>query len=170
MLETAISNNHRIDLLFIDGNGLLHPRKCGLACYIGVKSGIPTIGVAKTYFEIHDNNSNSSNERLTSKKLKEIARERLTKPQDHFFIYQDMNGNATVNQFNNNSSNTILGAVVKPCENVRNPIFVSVGHNISIHAAILWLYKVSRHRVPEPIRLSDLRSREVVRETEVEKE
>lgn len=34
-------------ILMIDGNGLLHPRKCGIACYIGVKHDIPTIGVAK---------------------------------------------------------------------------------------------------------------------------
>lgn len=36
------------DLLFIDGHGLLHPRKCGLACYIGVTLDKPTIGVAKS--------------------------------------------------------------------------------------------------------------------------
>jgi deoxyribonuclease V len=34
-------------VLFIDGNGLLHPRKCGIACHIGVKHNLPTIGIAK---------------------------------------------------------------------------------------------------------------------------
>ena len=35
------------DLLLIDGNGQIHPRYCGLACYIGLKWNVPTIGVAK---------------------------------------------------------------------------------------------------------------------------
>ncbi len=35
------------DVLMVDGHGILHPLRCGLATYVGVELGKPTIGVAK---------------------------------------------------------------------------------------------------------------------------
>jgi deoxyribonuclease V len=48
ILTTLKSLKNHFDLLLIDGHGQLHPRKCGLASYIGVLFDIPTIGVAKS--------------------------------------------------------------------------------------------------------------------------
>jgi deoxyribonuclease V len=36
------------DLLVCDGHGLAHPRRFGLACHLGVLTGLPAIGVGKT--------------------------------------------------------------------------------------------------------------------------
>lgn len=38
------------DLVVCDGYGLAHPRRFGLACHLGVLTGLPTIGVGKTTF------------------------------------------------------------------------------------------------------------------------
>jgi deoxyribonuclease V len=40
----------RPDVTLLDGNGIAHPRKMGLASYVGVVLDVPTIGCAKSPF------------------------------------------------------------------------------------------------------------------------
>jgi len=47
ILKTIKKLKSKFDILLIDGHGQLHPRRCGLACYIGIMIEKPTIGVAK---------------------------------------------------------------------------------------------------------------------------
>lgn len=36
------------DLVFVDGQGIAHPRRLGIGAHLGVVTGLPTVGVAKT--------------------------------------------------------------------------------------------------------------------------
>jgi deoxyinosine 3'endonuclease (endonuclease V) len=45
----VLRHKQDLDVLLVDGNGILHPRRFGLASAIGVECGVRTIGVAKTY-------------------------------------------------------------------------------------------------------------------------
>lgn len=53
-LNTINCLKSNVDLLMVDGNGMLHPRKAGEAVQLGVELEIPTIGVAKSYLKIGD--------------------------------------------------------------------------------------------------------------------
>lgn len=42
-----------VDIVMLDGNGMLHPRHMGLATHISFYINKPTIGVAKTYYKVN---------------------------------------------------------------------------------------------------------------------
>lgn len=51
VLIEALTRLDRVpDVMLCDGQGLAHPRRFGLACHLGVVTGVPTAGVAKTPF------------------------------------------------------------------------------------------------------------------------
>jgi deoxyribonuclease V len=50
LLDALAKLRHAPDVLVCDGYGLAHPRRFGLASHLGVLTGVPTFGVAKTAF------------------------------------------------------------------------------------------------------------------------
>lgn len=50
LLEALSGFRFRPDLLLVDGMGLIHPRRFGIACHLGVLLDLPAIGCGKTPF------------------------------------------------------------------------------------------------------------------------
>ncbi len=130
-------------VVLVDGNGVLHPHRFGLACHLGVKADTPTIGVAKNLFQMNDEGLMRDSEH--KKKIQE-----LSKVGDSFELSMSSDG-------------SVLGAAVKSSADSSKPVFVSVGHQIDLKTALGVVLRCSRYRVPEPIRQADIRSREYLR-------
>lgn len=50
LLEALQGLTDEPEVLVCDGYGIAHPRRFGLACHLGVLTGLPSFGVAKTSF------------------------------------------------------------------------------------------------------------------------
>jgi len=106
----------------VDGNGTLHPRKCGSACHLGVTIDIPTIGVAKNFLVIRDGYEMTMNY-VKNKWKTEI----LPQHKDRLPLI--------------GHSNTLYGYAIKSNDITTNPIFVSIGHKIDMETAIKLVQK-----------------------------
>lgn len=133
-------------LVLVDGCGLLHPRAAGLACHIGVRGGVAAIGCAKTLLA-HDCLPSEA-----------VVRQRVAAA-----LLQ--NGGAAGQLDLVGQSGVRWGAAVYghgACS--RRPVYVSAGHRVSLETAVHVIRACSLHRIPEPLRQADLRSRARVAE------
>jgi len=55
---------------------------------------------------------------------------------------------------------------LKTAKDTKNPMYISIGHKISLDTAKKVVLKCCKYRVPEPIRHADQISRELVRKME----
>lgn len=131
------------EIIFVDGNGLLHPRQVGVACHIGVITGLPTVGVAKNLHQIQEFGPEFTRESVRSR-LNSVT---MT---GEYITLSTEKGRT-------------LGAAVKTSSDSNNPVFVSVGSGLSLKTGIKIVNQVSRYRIPEPTRQADIISREYLR-------
>lgn len=128
--------------ILVDGNGILHPFRFGLACHLGVLSGIPTVGVGKTLHHVDGLSKDSM--RSVSASLERVGQ------------HAELIGH----------SGGVWGALLRttsPAEGNFKPVVVSVGHGLSLASAVALVWRTCKHRIPEPVRQADLRSREWLR-------
>lgn len=106
------------DLLLYDGHGIAHPRRLGIASHLGLLTGLPSIGVAKSI--------------LVGEHAPVADQPGAWQP--------------VVDQ------GEVIGAVLRTQPGKR-PIYVSIGHRISLETAIaLVLRCTGKYRLPEPTR------------------
>ena len=108
------------DLILVDGQGIAHPRRLGLAAHLGLFLDVPTVGCAKSVLcGAH-------------------------KPVDEKVgSYAELVDN-----------DQVIGAALRTRIGVK-PIYVSVGHKISLNSAIKWVLNCCRgYRLCEPTRLA----------------
>jgi deoxyribonuclease V len=118
---------NRPDAFIIDGQGIAHPRRLGLAAHLGLFLDQPTIGCAKS--------------RLTG------TYEEPPLDKGAYSLLKDEKGKQ-------NMQSEIIGAVVRTRTNVK-PVFVSVGHKCILDDAIRVVLNCAvKCRLPEPTRLA----------------
>ncbi len=115
------------DVFIIDGQGIAHPRRLGLAAHLGLFFDKPTIGCAKS-------------------RLIGTYEEPGLQKGAHTFL-NDKKGDSKTQY-------EIIGAVLRTRTNVK-PVFISVGNKCTLKDAIeITLRCAVKYRLPEPTRLA----------------
>lgn len=116
----------RPDLLLVDGHGLAHPRRCGIACMLGLALNMRTIGCAKSV-------------------LVGVYDEPGQRPGEWTELRDE----------GNDAEGEVLGAALRTRAGVR-PVFVSIGHRVSLEFAVRTVMaSTDGFRLPRPLRLAD---------------
>lgn len=132
----------RVSVILLDGNGILHPRRLGIASHFGVVINRPTIGCAKTLLYL----PGFPNE-------KHVQR---------YFAEHDCD--TSFNYALKTDQGEHAATAIRSHRDAKRPIFVSPGHLVSHLEALVFVRHCIRVRVPEPIRKADLNGRRVVQE------
>jgi len=123
------------DVYLVDGQGIAHPRRLGLAAHLGLFFDTPTIGCAKS--------------RLTG------TYEQPGKKKGNYTFLKDSRKDSSKTSPSPDSSFETIGAVVRTRDDVK-PLFISVGNKCTLKDAVdVVLGCAVRYRLPEPTRQAD---------------
>ncbi len=122
LLEAFRQVKEKPDLVLVDGQGLAHPRRFGIACHLGLLLDLPAVGCAKS--------------RLCG---------------EHRPLAMEAGSSVPLTD-----GDEVIGAVLRTRDGV-SPIYVSVGHRITLDEAVAWVLRCCRgYRIPEPTRLAHM--------------
>ncbi len=141
LIESAKVTNPKLipQIIFVDGNGILHPNGLGLASHLGILVDIPTVGIGKKLFLLDG---------LDKYDVKAEFDQKCKNGGDNLPLV---------------SNKKIVGAAYKSNDETTNPIYVSIGHKISLETAFNIMKDICLYRIPEPVRQADKLSREYIR-------
>lgn len=201
--------------ILVDGNGILHPRRAGLACFVGVRTGLPTIGVGKTLYHegeltremvfkgldeaiqgaadymiryganlvpdsfnniLFDEKLIRNSEDCSADSKPRIGEERVKDPMHALVRLQALivplgckvvEGSSSTGAVHRTLACAIVAhggrATKNKVSGSKQPIYVSVGHRMSLRRAAIICAKLSLYRIPEPLRQADLIGRALQR-------
>ena len=228
-------------VILVDGNGIFHERRAGIASFLGVRTGIQTIGVAKSLYcmdgitkevvldglqktvhafhacrdcppvecgVVDDNDEDKDHDE--DKEVVFCTRPIVCKPKDESTNMSSSSSSSIMKEpttstiptlgesiqklnpyygmaipIQGKSGDILAAALVghggriitgkkgkgkqkqKQC-GTKIPIFISIGHNISLQEAIQICAGVSFAKIPEPVRQADLIGRDLLRQSKEE--
>jgi deoxyinosine 3'endonuclease (endonuclease V) len=124
------------DVVLVDGFGILHHRGLGSASQLGVILNTATIGVAKTLL-YHDG--------LNETEIRTQFRAQCQKSGDSIPL--------------TGLSGETYGVAYKSTQEAQKPIYITIGHYVTLPTAIKVVGSFCHYRIPEPIRNSDIKSK-----------
>jgi deoxyribonuclease V len=150
VIEAVRAAGHLADVILVDGTGILHPRRMGIATHFGIVADVRTVGVTKKLLcgnvmwprrwstrsasGINAGDASGENSAISNRGAAEGAP----------IIHQ----------------NEVIGLAIPPTPTTKHPLYVSPGHRVDVAfaGAAVWCC-LHGHRLPEPLYWADRLSR-----------